>query len=356
MTEPLDPKKYHVITPKVKLISAIVAGACVLFVLPFISKEYYRVALNRPSQSGKEVNTVIKKGEGINEIAARFQDEGAINSAFLFNLYIYMNNLGNKIQAGTYKIPAGSNLMEVVEIIQHGTDDARITFLEGWRVEEFARLASSLLENIDYQRFVDLAKGREGYLFPDTYYVNRDIQEEGLLDILKSNFDSRTVDVLTPEKLEKAGLTKEQAVIFASMLEREIHMPSERPIVAGILIKRWKEGMKLDVDATTQYVTAWKYLCGNYVPCYPNFEKVENFEWWPQSLSQEDLDSDSPYNTRKVAGLPPAPICSPSLGSVEAVVNFKDSPYYFYLTDSEGAVHYAETLEQHNANVQKYLR
>ncbi len=356
MTEPLDPNKYHVLTPAAKKRIVFAGLFFALIVLPFLLRAYYRVALNRPSQSGKEVSVEIMKGDGVADIARDLLEKGAINSDFLFNIYVYTGKLGNKIQAGTYKIPAGSNLKQVVEIIQHGTNDAQLTFLEGWRAEEFARLAAVNLDNIDFQEFISLAKDKEGFLFPDTYSINKDIQEEELLNIFTSTFIEKTKDIITEDKLTKAGLTREQVIIFASILEREIHTEEDRPVVAGIIIKRWREEMKLDVDATTQYVAAWRDICGAPERCIPPLEDVENFDWWPTILTQDDLELDSPYNTRKNLGLPPLAISNPGLSAIDAVLNAKESPYYFYLTDKEGVVHYAVTLDQHNANAAKYIQ
>ena len=356
MTEPLDPNKYHVLTPAAKKRIVFAGLFFALIVLPFLLRAYYRVALNRPSQSGKEVSVEIMKGDGVADIARDLLEKGAINSDFLFNIYVYTGKLGNKIQAGTYKIPAGSNLKQVVEIIQHGTNDAQLTFLEGWRADEFARLAAVNLDNIDFQEFISLAKDKEGFLFPDTYSINKDIQEEELLNIFTSTFIEKTKDIITEDKLTKAGLTREQVIIFASILEREIHTEEDRPVVAGIIIKRWREEMKLDVDATTQYVAAWRDICGAPERCIPPLEDVENFDWWPTILTQDDLELDSPYNTRKNLGLPPLAISNPGLSAIDAVLNAKESPYYFYLTDKEGVVHYAVTLDQHNANAAKYIQ
>ena len=296
------------------------------------------------------------KGDGVADTARGLLEKGAINSDFLFNIYVYTGKFGNKIQAGTYKIPAGSNLKQVVEIIQHGTNDVQLTFLEGWRTEEFARLAANNLDNIDFQEFISLAKDKEGFLFPDTYSINKDIQEVELLDIFTSTFDEKTKDILTEANLTRAGLSRQQVIIFASMLEREIHTEEDRPVVAGIIIKRWREDMKLDVDATTQYVAAWQDICGIPERCIPLLEEVENFDWWPTILTQDDLELDSPYNTRKNLGLPPAPISNPGEKAIKAVLNAQESPYYFYLTDQEGVVHYASTLEQHNSNVARYIQ
>ncbi len=356
MTEPLDPEKFHVLTPGAKKRLIFAGLFFVLIILPFLFRVYYRFAVNRPSQSGKEVNVEIMSGSSVAEVARQLQSVGAINSDFLFNVYVYTGKMGNRIQAGTYTIPAGSNLKQVVEIIQHGTNDVKMVFLEGWRVEEYARYASSQLKNIDFRDFIELAKDKEGFLFPDTYFVNKDIQEKELLEILSDNFTAKTQNLLSESNLQKVGLTKEQAVIFASMVEREIHTEEDRPVVAGILLKRWREGMMLDVDATTQYVASLVDVCGKPEHCLPNYDETKNFDWWPNILTQDDLELDSPYNTRKNPGIPPAPISNPGEKAIEAVLFAQESPHYFYLTDKEGVTHYASTLEQHNINVSRYLQ
>ena len=115
--------------------------------------------------------------------------------------------------------------------------------------------------------------------------------------------------------------------------------------------------MKLDVDATTQYAVSYNLLCPVTVEtaCAPTMDSIMEFDWWPQSLSSEDLSFDSPYNTRVNVGLPPAPISSFSLSSLEAVLNPEVTPYYYYLTDSKSITHYSVTLDEHNQNVATYL-
>ncbi len=355
MTEELDPTKYHVLTPQKKKL--VILGLILLFlvIIPALLFAYYKVAVWRPSQSGKEVTLEIGTGWSVFEIADTLASKDAINSEFLFILYVFLNRGETNIQAGTYKIAAGTPLVKVIEQLQHGTNDVTLTFLEGWRREEFARLASKQLQKVDYKKFLDLTDGLEGYLFPDTYFVNKDIQEQDLVKLLRETFDEKTNSLLTPENLNKIGMSKIQAMIFASMVEREVSNEADRPIVAGILIKRWRDGMKLDVDATTQYAVVLKRLCKTEGYCIPTLDEFMQLEWWPRDLTKEELDFDSPYNTRFRVGLPPAPISSFSLSALNAVINYQSTPYYFYLTDKAGVTHYAKTLVEHNANTAQYL-
>jgi UPF0755 protein len=152
------------------------------------------------------------------------------------------------------------------------------------------------------------------------------------------------------------GLTKEQVVVMASLVEREASVEADRKIVAGILEKRFKDGTKLDVDASVQYAVAFEKSCGavDYCTVDSAVPDKKSVDWWP-TLTTEDLKVDSSYNTRKNVGLPPTPISSVSVNSIEAVLNPEITSYYYYLMDAEGVAHYAKTLDEHNANIAKFL-
>jgi len=355
--QPFDSAKYHTLKPLQNKNILLIVLLLVFVIIPAFSFGYYKLAVRRPSPLDKELMFEIKTGEGVAIIAQNLQNANAVNSKFLFMVYVYLNRMDRGIQAGVYTLRAGEDVVSLAEKFQHGVNDVKITFLEGWRIEEFARRAAKNLSKIDYNKFISLAAGKEGYLAPDTYQFNKDITEEEVLKILSDTFKSNTDDLLTPQNLAKAKLTKEQAVIFASIVEREVNTTEDRPVVAGILIKRFKEGMRIEADATTQYAVAAKRLCAetpNLLNCTPTFENILKFEWW-EGVTQDDLTSDSPYNTRKVVGLPPTPICSFNSAALKAVLDYKETPYYFYLTDPTGVTHYAKTLDEHNANVAKYL-
>jgi UPF0755 protein len=357
MPDPLDPTKYHMMTPKIK--KMLIAGGLffALIIAPLAVYIYSNFALTRPAQTDKEMTFVVKEGESLGTIADNLYDSGLLNSKVLFKTYVILKRLDNNIQAGVYRIPAGTSVEQLAQILQHGTNDIAVTFIEGWRAEEISLHANKSLQSIDYENFVALSIPNEGYLFPDTYYLNIEIGEKDLLDIMLNNFENKTADILTDENLQKVGLTKQQAVIFASIVEREVANEEDRPIVAGILINRWKNNELIGADATTQYAIA-KIRAG----CRPELSRIcpsddqaEQVQWWPKDLSMEDLNYTSPYNTRKVLGLPPTPISNPGLNSIEAVINYTQTDYNYYLTDSEGITHYAKTLEEHNQNVATYL-
>lgn len=355
MAEELDPNKYHILSNKQRQSIIIIFILVALIILPVTSFFYYKFATERPAQTDKEMGFTIPSGSSIIEIAAKLEEEKLVNSAFLFKLYIFINKFDKNIQAGEYKIPAGISVVQLVDLFGHGVNDITITFLEGWRVEQYALTASAVFKKVDYNQFIQIAGKSEGYLFPDTYSFPTEATEENIIKALVDNFETKTKDLLTEENLKKVELTKDQVITFASIVEREIKNPEDRPVVAGILIKRWRNNELIGADATTQYTIAKPRYCSTADEKCPNFELAKNIDWWPSELTKENLETDSPYNTRKNVGLPPTPISNPSVSAIEAILNYTESPYNFYLTDKKGTTHFSKTLNEHNINVYKYL-
>ncbi len=268
---------------------------------------------------------VIKKGEKADFIAKRLHQAGLAKSPHAFKLLLYKEGFVGKIQAGDFRLNPSMSALEIAQELTHGTLDRWVTIIEGWRSEE---IASSL--QLPAYSF----KEDEGFLFPDTYLIPKDASAGEVIKILRKNFDQKIKNLL-PD-IQKSGLELEEVIILASIVEREARYEEDRPIVAGILIKRWQNGWPLQVDATVQYVLG------------------EEGDWWPK-VRKVDLKIDSPYNTYSYSGLPPAPICNPGLSAIKAVVYPKQTDYWYYLSDKEGKMHYAETLDKHNQNISNYL-
>lgn len=354
--EELDPNKFHVLNPMQKKILIFIALFVVVVVLPLSLSFYYNWALRRPAQGFKDAQFEIISGESITSIADRLYEDELVNSAFLFKAYLITQNLHTNIQAGTYNIPAGASVLDLANLFQHGTNDMTITFPEGLRSEEYALLASTKFKRVDYNEFLRLSKEKEGYLFPDTYYFNADVDEDEMVKALLDNFEVKTAQTFKTFQ-SKEGLTKEEVVILASIIEREVQRDEDRKIVAGILIKRLRNGEMLGADATTQYAVARNRVCFQDVELVcPTYEQAKIFNWWPHDLTISELNFDSPYNTRKNIGLPPAPISNPGISAIQAVFDSIDTTYYYYLNDSAGNTHYASTLEEHENNISKYLQ
>jgi len=285
----------------------------------------------------KETKTfIIKSGEPLDTITNNLASDGLIRNKIVFYLVVKKLGLERKIQAGEFKISENMNAEQVANNLTHGSIDTSITLIEGMRKEEMAQIISKTL---DIPEIEIMSKAKEGYIFPDTYQVPKNASSDVVLTIIKNN--QKFVKAFQNIK-KQTKLTEKQALILASLVEREARQPSTREKIAGIILKRYLADWPLDLDASLQYILG-----------YQTNEK----SWWKKSVTDEDKNIDSPFNTYKNKGLPPEPVCSPSLSSLEAVINADPStPYWFYLTDNNGVMHYAVTLEEHEANVQKYLR
>jgi UPF0755 protein len=281
---------------------------------------------------------VVNKDEPLNTIVNNLFNEGLIRNKIVFYLIVKQLGIERTIQAGDFRLSTDMSATELAKNLTHGTLDVWLTLIEGTRKEEMAQIISKNLD-IPEIEFVKLAD--EGYLFPDTYLVPRTATAEMVLSIINNNFKNKFNEDLHSQAVNKK-LTEKEVLILASLVEREARQPATRQKVAGILLKRYLEGMPLQVDATVQYALG-----------YQPAEK----SWWKKELTFDDLKIISPYNTYVNEGLPPGPICNPSLSSIEAVINADPStPYRYYITDKNGVMHYAVTLEEHNNNINKYLQ
>ena len=363
----------EIVPPPQRKNYVIVILLALLITFPTIPYLLYRYGTSSPAQTNKSITIEIRPGMGVSEISESLEDAGLISSPLLFKAYLKLNNLETNLQAGVFSVPPRSSIVDLVEILQYGRNDVTITYIEGWRVEQLASVLAKKLKNIEYSEFVKAARPLEGFLFPDTYNFNIEATQDDVISVLEQTFVEKTADLLSPQRLQKSGLTAEEAITLASIIEREAINQSDRVLIAGILIKRVNEGMRLEADATTQYAVALPKHClpaeclGDDIQCRvtpqvqdclsgQNQELLDGIEWWPYNLTKTDLAFESNYNTRLVGGYPPAPISSFGVSALEAVVDFEPSAYYFYLTDANGTTHFATTLEQHNQNTFQYLR
>ena len=300
------------------------------------------------SNDGTIVRLLIPKGYSATQIANKLASEDLIRSSLAFKFYIQLTGKTKNIQAGEYDLAKNLSLFGVLQEFAKGPTEVWVTVPEGLRREEIVEkfivgLDKKGDEAISFRsEFLAQSKGFEGRLFPDTYLFWRGTSASKVVNKMTSTFDTK---ISQSKKVDNAtSLTFNERLVLASLIERETITDKERPLVAGILIKRLNAGWPLQVDAANQYAVSTR----NCVSV------TENCEWWP-TLSREDLQIISPFNTYKNQGLPPSPIASPGLTSFEAASNPKNSSYWFYLHDPKGEIHFAETIEEHNINIRKYL-
>ncbi len=280
---------------------------------------------------------VVPRGQGSKEISKRLAMAGLVRSQIGFYLLVRFFGTDGQIQAGDFRLNKSMDAKTIALELTHGMVDVWVTTLEGWRVEEIAMALSKDL-NLPEKEFLQVAQ--EGYMFPDTYLIPKDATAGAIVSMFRDNFNKKVIPEML-SALKKEGITKDELVIIASLVEREGKTGTDRPIIAGILLNRLRRNWPLQVDATLQYAIG-----------YQQREKI----WWKKELTDEDKKIDSPYNTYLNPGFPPGPIANPGLEAIKAVLNPQVTEYMFYLHDKTGVAHYAKTIEGHLENIRLYLQ
>lgn len=312
--------------------------AILIIVFIFFFTWYKEGLLAIDSKDKTPVVFVIQPGTSVSKIAQNLESEKLIRSKLVFYLLVKLNGLERKIQYGDFRLNRQMTTSEIAQELTHGTLDVWITIIEGLRNEEIAQILSKEL-SIPESVFINAARQKQGYLFPDTYLIPKGATALQVVTILENNFKQK-VNLSIEQKLANQDLTLSEGVILASLLEREAQSFEDKKMVAGILLNRLRIEMPLQVDATVQYSLG-----------YVSQEQT----WWKKNLTSRDLKIDSLYNTYLYPGLPPGPIANPGLESILAIAEAKKSNYLYYLTDDKGMMHYASTLEEHNQNIIDYL-
>ena len=295
----------------------------------------------------------VQLGESAPMIAQNLQSDGLIWNSEAFMRYLQYSGLDRSLQAGDYNLSASMSTIEIARALQDATpSQVDFVILPGWRIEEVAAaLPTSGLE-ISPEEFLATARDPdgnmisfdrlppgatlEGFLFPDTYELDRDITLTGFIEQLLGNFkDNLTTDL--QQAISQQGLDIYQAVILASIIQRESVAPAEMPLIASVFYNRLRAGMKLDSDPTVQYALGY------------NSKKNT---WWTNPLSLDDLKTDSLYNTYLYPDLPPGPIANPELAALHAVAFPAESPYFYFRAacDGSGTHVFAVTFEEHVNN------
>lgn len=276
---------------------------------------------------------VVNKGEGIREIGNRLKNEDLIKDPVVFFLYVKQHGLDNKIQAGDFRLSRNMDLQKVTQALTHGTLDIWITIPEGKRADEVADILKEKMPGYDESWRSEL-RLQEGYLFPDTYLFPREATVQNIISIMTNTFEKKYAQITT-----NTNLTKKEIVTLASLVEREAKLDADRPLVASVILNRVNQDMPLQIDATVQYVLGYQ---------------PSEHSWWKNELTSDDLKIKSPYNTYLVVGLPPGPISNPGFAALSAAAYPAKTNYLYYISDKYGHNHYEQTLDQHNADVQKY--
>ena len=307
--------------------------------------------LVRPVDSaGTEQAFTIEFGESPQTITRRLKEQGLIRNRETMLNYLVYSGLDTTLQAGSYRLNPAMSAMQIARTLQDPTpSEVDFRILPGWRAEEIAAaLPTSGLE-ITPNEFLNTISlppegypfleelpelaSLEGFLFPDTYPLAREISVSELVALLLANFD-RQVDATLRQGFTNQGLTLYQAISLASIIEREAMVDEEMPVIASVFLNRLAAGMKLDSDPTVQFALGFN---------------TSQDTWWTNPLSRTDLQVNSPYNTYLNTGLPPGPISNPGLAALKAVAFPTNTDFYYFRAacDGSGRHQFSQTYEQH---------
>lgn len=344
----MTPKQKIIAAPSLRKFSLIIFGVYFFLAFGLGFFLWLNISLKPVNDSKKEkITFVIDKGESVSAIVDRLYRQNLIKSKFSFKIWVLLSGISKKIKAGSYYLSASMDGKEVAESLTKGANDRWVTIIEGLRSEQVGELLIKKGFAINPKVWEEKIKTSrlEGRLFPDSYLFPTGADQDKILEIVEKNFQKKITDGLK-EQLQASDLSLEKILILASIIEREAKNDEDRKIIAGILLKRLEDAWPLQVDASVQYAVSSKKCSILNSPC----------DWWPKSLAQSDLQVKSPYNTYLYTGLPPSPICNPSLSSIMAVLAPQDSPFWYYLSGSDRVMHYAKTHDEHIVNIRKFLK
>jgi len=324
------------------VVVALVLGAAAAGLL------WYRGQTNPSGPPGEPVAVSVPQGTSVAAIASLLEDAGVIGSASAFRLYLRTKGGGSGFKAGDYELPRRSSFDDVVAALEDGPERefVRLTVPEGLTLPQVAERVGALPGRSAEAFLAAAGSGQvrsryqpagstslEGLLFPDTYNVDEDEDEAEILRRMVSTFDAKAA-AAGVDKVVQGGLVDPyQAVVVASLVEREARVPEDRGMISRVIYNRLKAGMPLQVDATVIYALGRTGERGLRVLF-------------------EDLEVDSPYNTYKVTGLPPGPIASPGLAALEAAVSPTPGPWLYYVVvDAEGRHAFGTTAAEHSRNI-----
>ncbi len=282
-----------------------------------------------PMNKGKKVVELVT-GDRLSIVAERLYSDKVINSKFLFKVWMYLSWNQNNLKIGEYEIDDGATLNDIKNTITSGRMyNKYLTIPEGLTVKQIAEILNS---HDDLQGKITL-KVEDGELLPQTYAYNKMISKDDLLLKMKTSM-TEVIDKEWENREQNLPLKdKQEAIILASMVEKETSIPEERPIVASVFYNRLAKNMRLQSDPTVVYTLTKKY--GNMRG---------------RKLYKKDLEVPTPYNTYKIKGIPVGAIANPGIESIKAVLHPAYTGYFYFVADGSGGHKFAETLEEHEKN------
>lgn len=324
-----------------KLLAAFFGLVIAIVVTMAVLLSYANHRFSAPGPLAQASIVLIERGKGVASIAQTLEKENVIASAFMFKAMMLLERDKRPLQAGEYEFLPGITMHNAAEMLREGRIYRRkITIPEGmtsWQVVESLRALTDIDGDIT-ETPVD------GALLPDTYNYIRTDSRAQVLDRMRAAMEKATAD-LWPARAENLPFTTEaEAITLASIVEKETGVASERARIAGVFVNRLRRGMPLQSDPTVIYaMTKGQIQTDGQGPI-------------GRRLLTKDMDVDSPYNTYKYPGLPPAPIANPGRAAIEAVLHPETHDFIYFVADGTGGHVFARTLDEHNRNVANWRK
>ena len=294
--------------------------------------------------SGPDKVFEVRSGETFGRINQRLYQDGLISDKRLFHYYSKYKEVVSKFRAGSFTIPRGSNMSQVLHILIYGQPNLKsITIPEGKNMYEIAKLleAQGITKEKDFldavqdpdviARLEIEASSLEGYLYPETYRFAPNTTAKVVAKSMIDLFSARTNDV----NFSHPFLNKHQVIILASIVEKETGAKFERPMIAGVFTNRLKKRMRLQSDPTTVY-GIWSRYTGN--------------------IKKSDLLEETPYNTYKIPALPRGPISNPSLEAIRAVLDPAEHDFLYFVSRNDGTHIFSRSYKDHEHAVDEFQR
>jgi len=288
------------------------------------------------THQGAPVTVEIAQGSSPRKIGEILKANGVIKSTLAFRIWLKLSGSDKLLRSGTFAL---HKEISSINAIWHLVNDSgaptyKVTILEGWRIEEIAEelVKQGILTEPD--KFIEEAKRikAEGFLFPSTYKLPKKMDPLEILKVMYQEYEKNILPLLNSPQ-NKTNLSEQEIITLASIVEREAVVNDERPKIAAVYLNRLKIGKRLEADPTVQYALGYS-------------DKEQRH--WKKGLTYADLKYDSPYNTYRYAGLPPAPIASPGINSVKAVLNPEPNfDALYFVADNTNRHIFSKTYHQH---------
>lgn len=282
----------------------------------------------------EDVVVLFEPGVSVGTIAEKLHYAGAIRHEPLFKAAARLKGEAGALKAGEYRIPAGASVVDIIDILVEGKSILHyLTAPEGKTTAQILKLVA---EDPDLQGEITL-QPKEGELLPETYAFTRGRTRDEIIKEMMKARDAAIDGAWEGRALDLPFATKEEAIIIASIIEKETGVADERPRVAAVFVNRLRKGMRLQSDPTIIYGLTGGEPLG-------------------RGLRESELKKETPYNTYVISGLPPTPIANPGKASIEAALNPADTDDLYFVADGTGGHAFAATLDEHNANVARWRR